>query len=190
MKLIAGVDEVGCGALVGDVVSAAVILNPSIIIPGLGDSKKISNKNRLILFDEIKNKAKAWSIGRSTSKEIDYLNILNASLLSMKRAVDNLILKPNFVFIDGKYSINISIPSVSVIHGDNLISEISAASILAKVTRDKDMLELDSLFPQYGFAQHKGYPTKRHISMLIKYGPISQHRHTFSPIIKIKNNVQ
>lgn len=190
MKLIAGVDEVGCGALVGNVVSAAVILSPSVVIPGLGDSKKISKKNRLILFSEIKKKAQAWSIGRATPKEIDFLNILNASLLSMKRAVNNLLLKPHFVFIDGKYSINISIPSISIINGDNLISEISAASILAKVTRDKEMLELDSLFPQYGFAQHKGYPTKKHISMLIKYGPISQHRYTFSPIKKIKNNIK
>ena len=186
MKLIAGVDEVGCGALVGNVISAAVILNPSVIIHGLADSKKLSNKSRLILYDEIKNKVRAWSIGRATAQEIDVLNILRASLLSMKRAVKNLTLQPDFLFIDGKYSINVAIPYISVIHGDILIPEISAASILAKVTRDKEMLELDNLFPQYVFAIHKGYPTKQHILMLIKHGPTSEHRFTFSPIKKLK----
>lgn len=190
MKFIAGIDEVGCGALVGNVVSAAVILNPSVFIHGLKDSKKMSDKNRLFLFNEIINKAIAWSIGSATSKEIDTLNILNASLLSMKRAVDNLIYKPDFLFIDGKYSIQVPIPSISVIHGDILMPEISAASIVAKVIRDKEMLELHHLFPQYGFSDHKGYSTKKHVSMLMKYGPIPQHRHTFSPITKMRKNIK
>ncbi|WP_343377777.1 ribonuclease HII [Buchnera aphidicola (Formosaphis micheliae)] len=187
LNLAAGIDEVGLGALAGNVISAAVILNPLFPIFGLKDSKKLSFKKRLLFFHSIKNKAKAWSIGRSTSMEIDKLNVLQASLLSMQRAVNNLKVKPNFLFIDGKNKIDISIASISIVNGDNLINEISAASIVAKVIRDYEMLQLDKLFPQYGFAKHKGYPTKYHLDMLKKYGPISQHRFTFSSLIKLKN---
>lgn len=162
-RLIAGVDEVGRGPLVGAVVTAAVILDPANPITGLADSKKLSEKRRLALYDEIKEKALAWSLGRAEPEEIDQLNILHATMLAMQRAVAGLGIQPDYVLIDGNRCPALPMPSQAVVKGDSLVAEISAASIIAKVSRDQEMTELDLLFPQYGFAQHKGYPTALHM---------------------------
>ncbi|STV79714.1 ribonuclease HII [Klebsiella michiganensis] len=161
--LVAGVDEVGRGPLVGAVVTAAVILDPAKPIVGLNDSKKLSEKRRLALFDEIKEKALCWSLGRAEPHEIDELNILHATMLAMQRAVAGLRVSPEFVLIDGNRCPPLPMPSLAVVKGDSRVAEISAASILAKVTRDAEMAVLDREFPQYGFAQHKGYPTAFHL---------------------------
>lgn len=184
VELIAGVDEVGRGPLVGDVVTAAVILDPNNPITGLTDSKKLSEKKRELLAAEIKEKALAWSIGRADPNEIDELNILHATMLAMKRAVAHLAIQPQFVFIDGNRCPELPVPSEAVIKGDALVPEISAASIIAKVARDKEMLELDKVHPEFGFAKHKGYPTKLHFEMLAKFGPTPQHRQSFKPVRK------
>ena len=161
--LVAGVDEVGRGPLVGAVVTAAVILDPARPIIGLNDSKKLSEKRRLALFDEIKEKALSWSLGRAEPHEIDELNILHATMLAMQRAVAGLHIAPEYVLIDGNRCPALPVPSLAVVKGDSRVAEISAASILAKVTRDAEMAALDTVFPQYGFAQHKGYPTAFHL---------------------------
>ncbi|MGL5551447.1 MAG: ribonuclease HII, partial [Plesiomonas shigelloides] len=161
--LIAGVDEVGRGPLVGAVVTAAVILDPARPIVGLADSKKLSEKKRLALFEEIKEKALAWSLGRAEPHEIDELNILHATMLAMQRAVAGLPITPEFVLIDGNRCPALPMPAQAVVKGDSKVAEISAASILAKVTRDREMAELDAQYPQYGFAKHKGYPTADHL---------------------------
>ncbi|WP_261643912.1 ribonuclease HII [Erwinia mallotivora] len=179
---IAGVDEVGRGPLVGAVVTAAVILDPLKPICGLADSKKLSEKRRNALFDEIKEKALCWSLGRAEPEEIDQLNILHATMLAMQRAVANLALRPDLVLIDGNRCPALPMPSQAVVKGDSLVAEISAASILAKVTRDREMAELDRLFPQYGFAQHKGYPTALHLERLAQHGVTPQHRRSFAPV--------
>lgn len=179
---IAGVDEVGRGPLVGAVVTAAVILDPANPIDGLADSKKLSEKRRLALYDEIKDKALSWSLGRAEPEEIDQLNILHATMLAMQRAVAGLHLTPDFVLIDGNRCPALPMPSLSVIKGDSLVREISAASIIAKVTRDREMTELDQQFPQYGFAQHKGYPTALHREKLIEFGATPFHRRSFAPV--------
>ncbi|EXU75714.1 ribonuclease HII [Erwinia mallotivora] len=179
---IAGVDEVGRGPLVGAVVTAAVILDPLKPICGLADSKKLSEKRRNALFDEIKEKALCWSLGRAEPEEIDPLNILHATMLAMQRAVANLALRPDLVLIDGNRCPALPMPSQAVVKGDSLVAEISAASILAKVTRDREMAELDRLFPQYGFAQHKGYPTALHLERLAQHGVTPQHRRSFAPV--------
>ncbi|MFC0141968.1 ribonuclease HII [Erwinia mallotivora] len=179
---IAGVDEVGRGPLVGAVVTAAVILDPLKPICGLADSKKLSEKRRNALFDEIKEKALCWSLGRAEPEEIDQLNILHATMLAMQRAVANLALRPDLVLIDGNRCPALPMPSQPVVKGDSLVAEISAASILAKVTRDREMAELDRLFPQYGFAQHKGYPTALHLERLAQHGATPQHRRSFAPV--------
>ncbi|WP_252736883.1 ribonuclease HII [Psychrosphaera sp. B3R10] len=184
IDLIAGVDEVGRGPLVGDVVTAAVILDPSQPIDGLNDSKKLTEKKRALLAEEIKKKALAWSIGRADPSEIDELNILHATMLAMKRAVARLEIQPNFVFIDGNRCPDLPVPCEAVIKGDSLVAEISAASIIAKVTRDTEMVELDKIHPEFGFAKHKGYPTKLHFEMLAKYGPTPHHRQSFKPVRK------
>jgi ribonuclease HII len=163
---IAGVDEVGRGPLVGAVVTAAVILDPARPIVGLADSKKLSEKRRLALYDEIVEKALSWSLGRAEPEEIDRLNILHATMLAMQRAVAGLHISPDFVLIDGNRCPALAMPSLAVVKGDSLVREISAASIIAKVTRDREMSELDVLFPQYGFAQHKGYPTALHMEKM------------------------
>lgn len=157
--LIAGVDEVGRGPLVGAVVTAAVILDPQNPIDGLADSKKLTEKKRERLFAEIQEKALYWSIGRAEAAEIDQINILQATFLAMQRAVAGLPVRPGFVLVDGNKAPDFGVPAQAVIKGDGLVPEISAASILAKVTRDREMAELDKQFPQYGFAKHKGYPT-------------------------------
>lgn len=180
--LVAGVDEVGRGPLVGAVVTAAVILDPSRPIEGLNDSKKLSEKRRLALFDEIKEKALCWSLGRAEPHEIDELNILHATMLAMQRAVSGLSIVPEYVLIDGNRCPALPMPSMAVVKGDSRVAEISAASILAKVTRDAEMAELDTVFPQYGFAQHKGYPTAFHLEKLAQYGATEHHRRSFAPV--------
>lgn len=156
--LVAGVDEVGRGPLVGAVVTAAVILDPARPIAGLNDSKKLSEKRRQALCEEIKEKALSWSLGRAEPHEIDELNILHATMLAMQRAVAGLHIAPEYVLIDGNRCPKLPMPAMAVVKGDSRVPEISAASILAKVTRDAEMAALDIVFPQYGFAQHKGYP--------------------------------
>ncbi|EMA8634372.1 ribonuclease HII [Cronobacter sakazakii] len=180
--LVAGVDEVGRGPLVGAVVTAAVILDPLKPIVGLADSKKLSEKRRLALFDEIKEKAIAWSLGRAEPHEIDELNILHATMLAMQRAVAGLAVTPEYVLIDGNRCPALPMPSIAVVKGDSRVAEISAASILAKVTRDAEMAELDLTFPQYGFAQHKGYPTAFHLERLAEHGATAHHRRSFAPV--------
>ncbi|WP_093321974.1 ribonuclease HII [Thorsellia anophelis] len=180
--LIAGVDEVGRGPLIGDVVTAAVIINPNKPIEGLMDSKKLTEKKREFLYDKIIENALAYSIARSTSQEIDELNILNATMLAMSRAVSGLSTQPNFVLIDGNRVPKLDCPAFAVVKGDNLVAEISAASILAKVTRDREMKSLDVLYPEYGFAKHKGYPTKQHLEAIAKHGVLSEHRKSFAPV--------
>ena len=180
--LIAGVDEVGRGPLVGAVVTAAVSLDPARPIVGLADSKKLSEKKRLALFEEIKEKALAWSLGRAEPHEIDELNILHATMLAMQRAVAGLPITPEFVLIDGNRCPALPMPVQAVVKGDSKVAEISAASILAKVTRDREMAELDAQYPQYGFAKHKGYPTADHLRLLAEHGAIAEHRRSFAPV--------
>tara|TARA_B100001094_G_C18193246_1_gene808787 strand:+ start:5065 stop:5640 length:576 start_codon:yes stop_codon:yes gene_type:complete len=184
-KLIAGVDEVGRGPLVGDVVTAAVILDPKHPISGLHDSKKLSEKKRIQLAAEIKAKALAWSIGRASVEEIDTLNILHATMLAMQRAVESLSIIPDEVLIDGNRCPQLAMPAQAIIKGDGLIDCISAASILAKVQRDKEMLALDGLYPLYGFAKHKGYPTALHLEKLSLHGATPYHRVSFKPVQRI-----
>ena len=186
--LIAGVDEVGRGPLVGAVVTAAVILDPNNPIEGLGDSKKLSEKKRLLLAQEIKQKALAWSLGRAEPAEIDELNILHATMLAMQRAIKSLKIRPHFVLVDGNRIPDLDIPTQAIVKGDSLVPEISAASILAKVARDAEMLALDKQFPQYAFAQHKGYPTKLHLEKLAEFGVLPQHRRSFAPVRKLMSD--
>ena len=183
--LIAGVDEVGRGPLVGAVVTAAVILDPNNPIEGLGDSKKLSEKKRLLLAQEIKQKALAWSLGRAEPAEIDELNILHATMLDMQRAIKSLKIRPHFVLVDGNRIPELDIPAQAIVKGDSLVPEISAASILAKVARDAEMMALDKQFPQYAFAQHKGYSTKLHLEKLAEFGVLPQHRRSFAPVRKL-----
>lgn len=180
--LVAGVDEVGRGPLVGAVVTAAVILDPAKPIIGLADSKKLSEKRRLALYDEIVERALSWSLGRAEPHEIDNINILHATMLAMQRAVAGLNVVPEYVLIDGNRCPALPMPSLAVVKGDSRVAEISAASILAKVTRDREMAELDLSFPQYGFAQHKGYPTAFHLEKLAEHGATEHHRRSFGPV--------
>lgn len=180
--LVAGVDEVGRGPLVGAVVTAAVILDPAKPIIGLADSKKLSEKRRNALYEEIIEKALSWSLGRAEPEEIDQLNILHATMLAMQRAVAGLAVVPEYVLIDGNRCPALPMPSLAVVKGDNRVAEISAASIIAKVTRDREMAELDICFPQYGFAQHKGYPTAFHLEKLAEHGATEHHRRSFAPV--------
>ncbi len=183
---IAGVDEVGRGPLVGDVVTAAVILDPNCPILGLTDSKKLSEKKRDALFDEIKEKALAWSIGRCDPQEIDELNILQATMVAMQRAVADLPVMPDHVLIDGNRVPALPMAATAIVKGDLLVAEISAASILAKVTRDREMEVLDAIYPQYGFAKHKGYPTKAHLEALEAHGVLpNYYRQSFKPIKRL-----
>lgn len=180
--LIAGVDEVGRGPLAGAVVAAAVILDPEKPIAGLTDSKKLSEKKRDQLFDIIQRDALAWAIGRAEVEEIDALNILHASMLAMKRAVEQLQPAAEFAQVDGNRCPNLLIPSEAIVKGDLTVPCISAASILAKVSRDREMEALDSVYPGYGLAQHKGYPTQVHMGALKKLGPSPIHRRSFGPV--------
>lgn len=181
-RWVAGVDEVGRGPLVGAVVTAAVILNPIKPILGLADSKKLSEKRRNALYEEIIEKALCWSLGRAEPAEIDELNILHATMLAMQRAVAGLSIIPEYVLIDGNRCPELPMPSLAVVKGDSRVAEISAASILAKVTRDREMVELDLSLPQYGFARHKGYPTAFHLEKLAEFGATEHHRRSFAPV--------
>ena len=188
-NLIAGVDEVGRGPLVGAVVTAAVILDPANPIQGLMDSKKLTEKKRNALYDEIKEKAFCWAIGRAEPEEIDKLNILWATMKAMERAVAGLSITPDMVLVDGNRCPNLPMASQAVIKGDSLVQEISAASILAKVTRDREMEQLDKLYPDYGFAKHKGYPTAFHMEKLASLGATPYHRKSFAPVKRALNLV-
>jgi ribonuclease HII len=181
-KLIAGVDEVGRGPLAGPVVAAAVILDETKPIEGLADSKTLSAKRREELSVLIKERALCWALGRAEVEEIDQLNILQASLLAMKRAVEALSLTPLLVLVDGNQAPELGYPVQTIIRGDATVPAISAASILAKVTRDAEMCILDSRFPGYGFSKHKGYPTAAHLHALEIQGVSSIHRRTFRPV--------
>ncbi|WP_404973213.1 ribonuclease HII [Vibrio campbellii] len=183
-QLVAGVDEVGRGPLVGDVVTAAVILDPNNPIEGLNDSKKLSEKKRLALLPEIKEKALAWAVGRCSPEEIDELNILQATMVAMQRAIAGLKVQPDLALIDGNRCPELPMDSQAVVKGDLRVAEISAASIIAKVVRDQEMEELDKQYPQFGFAKHKGYPTKAHFEAIGQHGVISEHRKSFKPVKK------
>lgn len=179
-KVIAGVDEAGRGPLAGDVYAAAVIFRPGTIIEGLNDSKKISPKKRDILFDEIKEKAVSYAVGVATVAEIEELDILNATFLAMRRAIESLSVKPDFVMVDGNQHIRkLEIENEPVIKGDSLSMSIAAASILAKVSRDRYMEEMAKKYPEYEFEGHKGYGTKRHSELIKEFGPCPIHRLSF-----------
>ena len=180
--LTAGVDEVGRGPLAGPVVAAAVILDSNKGIPGLADSKKLKEPVREQLAEEIKAKALAWSVIRVEHTEIDRLNILQASLLAMKLAVEALTVTPEYVLVDGNHLPRLACPAEAVIKGDEKIPAISAASIIAKVARDREMVEMEEHYPGYGFAQHKGYPTKQHLSALERLGVCPIHRRSYAPV--------
>ncbi len=186
-ELTAGTDEVGRGPLAGDVVAAAVILDPGQPITGLNDSKKLTPLQREACFEEILIKARAFAVARANVAEIDELNILQASLLAMSRAVSDLSIEPEFVFVDGNHCPQWRYPSQAVIKGDSRVPAIAAASILAKVTRDREMEALDKEYPGYGFGSHKGYPTKQHLDALTKLGPTPLHRTSFAPVAQLLN---
>lgn len=182
LRMVAGVDEVGRGPLAGDVVAAAVVLDINRPIVGLADSKKLTEKQREKLFVEIREKAVCFAVARATVAEIDQLNILQASLLAMKRAVESLRIQPDHVLVDGNRLPRWSYSSEAIIQGDATVAAISAASILAKVTRDREMAELDALYPGYGLIDHKGYPTRFHLDALQRLGPSPLHRRSFGPV--------
>ena len=182
MKNIAGVDEAGRGPLVGNVVAAAVILDPASPVEGLADSKKLSEKKRIALFDAIIANAKAYAIAHATPAEIDELNILHASMLAMQRAVEALAVQPCHVLVDGNRLPPWRYSSEAIVKGDAKEACISAASILAKVTRDREMFALDAKHPAYGFAKHKGYPTQLHMTQLKALGALPEHRRSFGPV--------
>lgn len=185
--LLCGVDEAGRGPLAGPVYAAAVILNPEFPISGLADSKRLSEKRREQLTLEIKERALSWAIARAEVEEIDRINILQASLLAMRRAVESLQCTPAEVLVDGSHCPKLQIPVRAIVKGDSSVPEISAASILAKTARDADMMAMHQQFPQYGFDRHKGYPTAQHMDALRKYGASIIHRVSFSPVRAVIN---
>ena len=176
---VCGVDEAGRGPLCGSVVAAAVILPPDFTLEGLNDSKKLTAKKREALFDLICENALAYCIAEASVEEIDQMNILEADLLAMRRAIDGLQIKADYALIDGNIARDFQIPARAVVHGDAISPSIAAASILAKVTRDRQCVELDRLYPQYGIAKHKGYGTKAHMDALRQFGPSPIHRKQF-----------
>ena len=184
-KLIAGVDEAGRGPLAGPVIAAAVILDDKNQIEGLGDSKTLSEKTRLRLAEQIRQKSVAWAIGRVEHEEIDELNILNASMLAMQKAVQALGIAPHHVQVDGNRCPVLNCSVEAIVKGDAVIRAIGAASILAKVTRDTIMIEMDERYPGYGFAKHKGYPTRQHNDALARLGVCDIHRRSYAPVRKI-----
>ena len=186
--VIAGVDEVGRGPLAGPVIAAAVILDPEQPIYGLADSKSINEKKREKLAQEIMLKSRAWAIARAEGYEIDELNILQASLLAMCRSVDALNIKPGLVLVDGNHCPEMELPVKAIIKGDTKVAAISAASIIAKVARDREMTDLDHEYPGYGFAVHKGYPTMAHIQALKQLGACPIHRRSFAPVKNLPPN--
>lgn len=177
--LVCGADEAGAGPLAGAVYAGAVILPDGLALEGLNDSKQVSPKNRDRLFDEIREQAVAWAVAWVDEGEIDRINILNARMLAMDKAIHLLDPAPEFALIDGNRNKGITIPNATVVKGDSRSASIAAASILAKVSRDRYMEELDRRYPEYGFARHKGYPTKAHYEALRKYGPCPVHRKSF-----------
>jgi ribonuclease HII len=190
LSLVCGVDEVGRGPLVGDVVTAAVILDPAHRIENLTDSKKLSAKKREAVYAEIVAHAKAWAVGRASPAEIDELNILHATMLAMKRAVEALSLKPDYVLVDGNRVPDLYCPATAVVKGDLLVPEISAASIIAKVTRDREMDLLAEKYPQYGYDRHKGYPTAAHLEAIKKYGINELYRKSYGPVRSILTEME
>jgi ribonuclease HII len=185
MRLICGVDEAGRGPLAGAVYAAAVILDPNKPIAGLNDSKKLSAKRRDALEDLIKEHALAYAVSFATAAEIDEINILQASMLAMRRAIAALSIRPDEVLVDGLHCPATGLPSRAIVQGDALEPSISAASILAKTARDRELMRLHALYPQYGFDQHKGYPTAAHRAALIKFGITPEHRLSYAPVRKI-----
>ena len=179
VQIVCGLDEAGRGPLAGPVFAGAVILPDGYVPEGLNDSKKVSEKKRDLLFDEIVQNAVSWGYGTASPEEIDEINILNASLLAMRRAVEKLSVKPEFLLIDGNVSKGFDLPALAVVKGDGRVPCIAAASIIAKVLRDRYCLEMDRLYPAYGFAGHKGYPTKAHYAALKEQGPCPLHRMSF-----------
>mgnify|MGYP002629175258 CR=1 FL=1 len=178
----AGVDEAGRGPLAGEVYAAAVILDPRYVIEGLADSKTLSEKKRLMLAEQIKTKALCWSVAVATVEEIDRLNILQATLLAMKRAVEGLTIQPELAWVDGNQSPKLTCRVQTIVKGDALVPAISAASILAKTSRDEALQNIHLLYPQYAFDQHKGYGTTLHLARLKQYGPSPVHRRSFAPV--------
>ena len=179
---VAGVDEVGRGPCAGPVVAAAVVLDPSRPILGLADSKKLSEKRREALYLEIREKSLAWAVGRAEVEEIDSINILQASLLAMQRAIEQLSFDLEGVLVDGNILPRLTVPGQAIVQGDATVPAISAASILAKVTRDREMVEWEKVYPGYGLAVHKGYPTVVHLEALMRLGPTPIHRRSFAPV--------
>ena len=188
-NLLAGVDEVGRGPLIGAVVTAAVILDPDRPIAGLADSKKLTEKRRNALYEQILEQATAWSIGRCEAREIDELNIYQATMLAMERAVAGLVVPPEYVLVDGNRCPKWHWPSEPVVKGDSRVEAISAASIVAKVTRDREMEALEARFPGFGLAQHKGYPTPVHLEALRRLGATPEHRRSFRPVREVIEQV-
>lgn len=182
---VAGVDEAGRGPLAGSVVAAAVVLSTSTPVDGLNDSKKLSEKKRIQLATVIKDQALSWSVAEASVAEIDQFNILHASMLAMKRAIEGLALKPDSAEVDGNRCPDVDIPCRAIVKGDATVAAISAASILAKVARDAQMIELDALHPEYGFRQHKGYPTRQHLAALARYDCLPAHSTSFAPVQRI-----
>lgn len=187
--ITAGLDEAGRGPLAGPVVAAAVILDPNNPIDGLNDSKKLSEKKREHLFNVIQEKSLAWAIASANVIEIDTINILQASLLAMQRACEQLQIQPQLALVDGNKCPQLAIPTKAIIGGDATVAEISAASILAKVSRDREMVKLDQQYPGYGLAKHKGYPTKFHIERLHELGVSKIHRRSFAPVRQLLNRL-
>lgn len=185
LRLVAGVDEVGRGPLAGPVVAAAVILDPARPIDGLADSKKLSEAKREMLVPLIQARALAWALGRAEVEEIDALNILQASLLAMRRAVLALPVAPEFALIDGNRCPDLPCPAEAIVKGDSRVAAIGAASIIAKVARDREMVELDALYPGYGLAGHKGYPSPAHLAALERLGVTPIHRRSFAPVRRL-----
>ena len=181
-ELVAGVDEVGRGPLCGAVVTAAVILDPRRPILGLNDSKKLTEARRELLYEEICEKALAWCIARAEVDEIDQLNILHATMLAMQRAVEGLSITPKLALIDGNRCPKLAVPCAPVIQGDAKVPAIAAASILAKVSRDREMAAFELVYPGYGISGHKGYPTPVHLEALARLGPTPIHRRSFAPV--------
>lgn len=190
MELVCGVDEAGRGPLAGAVFAAAVILNPDHPINGLADSKKLSAKRRDQLAVAIREKSLAWSVASASVEEIDRLNILQASLLAMRRAIEGLSCVPVLVLVDGLHCPQVSMPARAIVKGDASEPAISAASILAKTARDSDMLLQHEQYPAYGFKQHMGYPTPLHMAALNRLGPCAIHRRSFAPVRKAENPVR
>ena len=184
-QLHAGVDEAGRGPLAGPVIAAAVVLDPDQPLDGLDDSKNLTEKRRIELEAQIVETALAWAIGRADVAEIDRINILQASLLAMQRAVDALDLAPDCILVDGDHLPRLRVTAHAVIQGDSRVAAISAASILAKQYRDRVMCELDKAYPQYGFARHKGYGTREHLAALRRHGVCPHHRRSFAPVRRL-----